>query len=64
MGDMWSTSLRAAMMSDWALRMEAVFEQCRRMWPLSVAVEHGRWERIRCGVRPGMVFSSVLLLRA
>jgi hypothetical protein len=34
------------------------------MWPLSVAVEYGRWVLIRCTVRPGMVASSLLRLSA
>jgi hypothetical protein len=34
------------------------------MWPLSVAVERGRWEQINAGVSTRMVCSSVLLSRA
>jgi hypothetical protein len=34
------------------------------MWPLSVAVEQGRWVLIRCAMRPGMVASSLLHLSA
>ncbi len=33
------------------------------MWPLLVAVDWGRWEQINAGISPGMVCSSVLLLR-
>jgi hypothetical protein len=34
------------------------------MWPLSVAVDGGRWCMMRCGVRPGNVLSLVLCTRA
>ena len=34
------------------------------MWPLSVAVDGGRWCKISWGVRPGIVFSSELRARA
>jgi hypothetical protein len=34
------------------------------MWPLLVATDWGRWVRINAGMSPGMVCSSVLLLRA
>jgi hypothetical protein len=34
------------------------------MWPLSVAVNGSRWCRIRWGVRPGIVVSLELCVRA
>ena len=34
------------------------------MWPLSVAIDGGRWCTIRWGVRPGMVASLELHARA
>ena len=34
------------------------------MWPLSVAVDQGRWVQINAGISPGMVCSLVLLSRA
>ncbi len=34
------------------------------MWPLSVAVDCGRWGWINPGVKPGIAVSSLLLLRA
>ncbi len=34
------------------------------MWPLSEAVDRGRWEQINTGISPGMVCSLVLLSRA
>jgi hypothetical protein len=34
------------------------------MWPLSVAVDGGRWCRIRWGVRPGIIVSLELRMRA
>jgi hypothetical protein len=34
------------------------------MWPLSVAVDGGRWCKISWEVRPGMVASSELRARA
>ena len=37
--------------------VEAVFDLCWRMCPLSVAVERGRWFLISVGVRPVMVIS-------
>ncbi len=51
-------------MSACLLRVDAVLERWRHIWPLLVAVDLGRWEQINNNVRPGMVFSSVLLLRA
>jgi hypothetical protein len=38
--------------------------QCHGMWPLSVAVDGGRWCKISWEVRPGMVASSELRARA
>jgi hypothetical protein len=46
------------------LRVDAVLECWRRIWPLLVAVDLGRWEQINNNARPGMVFSLVLLSRA
>ena len=36
---------------------------CHHIWPLSVAVDGGRWCTIRWGVRPGMVVSLELCAR-
>ena len=44
--------------------MEAVLDRCLRMWPLSVAVERGKFLLMNAGVRPGMVESSVLMASA
>ncbi len=44
--------------------VDAVLDHWRRIWPLSVAVDLGRWEQINDNMRPGMVFSLVLLSRA
>ncbi len=59
-----STSARARIMSVCLLQVDAVLQHWRRIWPLLVAVDLGRWEQINNDVRPGMVFSSVLLSRA
>ncbi len=61
---MLSTLVRASTMSAWVFRVDAVLARWRRIWPLSVAVDRGRCEWISAGVRPGMVFSSVLFSRA
>jgi hypothetical protein len=59
-GDMQSTLACTAIMLDCMLRVDAVLARCRRMWPLSVAVENGRWFLINVVVRPGIVASSSL----
>ena len=41
-GNMWSTSERAAIISFCLFRVEAVLDLCRRMCPLSVAVDRGK----------------------
>jgi hypothetical protein len=63
-GNIRYTLARARIMSACLMCVDAVLEHWRRIWPMSVAVDLGRWERINNDVRPGMVFSSVLLLRA
>jgi hypothetical protein len=47
-------------MSFCGFHVEAVLDLCRRMCPLSVAVERGRWFLISAGVSPGMMVSSSL----
>ncbi len=51
-------------MSACLLRVDAVLERWHRIWPLLVAVDLGRWEQINNDMRPGMVFSWILLSRA
>ncbi len=63
-GNIQSTLVWARIMSACLLHVDAVLERWRRIWPLSVAVDLGRWEHINNNVRPGMVFSLVLLSRA
>ena len=64
MGDMLLTLAHAQTMSGWLLQVEAVLARWRRIWPLSVAVDLGKWALIKLVVRPGMVFTLVLLVRA
>ncbi len=63
-GNIRSTLARSRIMSACLLHVDAVLEHWRRIWPLSLAVDLGRWEQINNNVRPGMVLSLVLLLRA
>ncbi len=58
------TSLQAAMMSAWLLRVDAVFAHCHCMCPLSMAIDQGRWARISAVVSLGMVLSSALFSKA
>ncbi len=63
-GNIQSTMARSGIMSACLLRIDAVLERWHCIWPLLVAVDLGRWEQINNNVRPGMVFSLVLLSRA
>ncbi len=63
-GNIQSTLAWARIRPACLLRVDAVLEHWRRIWPLSVAVDLGRWEQINHNVRPGMVCSLVLLSRA
>ncbi len=63
-GNIRSTSAWARIMSACLLRVDAVLKRWQCMWPLSVAVDQGRWVQINAGISPGMVCSSVLLSRA
>ncbi len=63
-GNIQLTLAWARIMSACLLRVDAVLEQWQCMWPLSVAVDRGRWEQINADVSPGMVCSLVLLSRA
>ncbi len=63
-GNIQSTLAQARIMSACLLHVDALLECWRRMWPLLVAVDLGRWKQINNDVRPGMVCSSILLSRA
>ena len=63
-GSRRSTSERACRIAGCCVRVDWTPWRCRRMWPLSVAVDGGRWCKISWEVRPGMVASSELRARA
>jgi hypothetical protein len=63
-GHIQSPLARARTISVLLLLVDAVLKRCQCIWPLSVALEYGRWEQINAEVSPGIVVSLVLVASA